>query len=63
MGVQRRFVEALRGHYVSRGADPALIEFVTWPSTGAPDEHVGFGRVSNDAKNMQTAFLARHLKA
>lgn len=62
VGVQRRFIETLRGHYVSRGADPALIEFVTWPTTGAPDEHVGFGRVSNDAKNMQTEFLVRHLK-
>lgn len=63
VGVQRRFIETLRGHYVSRGADPALIEFVTWPETGAPDEHVGFGRVSNDAKNLQTEFFAKHLRA
>lgn len=61
VGVQRRFIEKLRGHYVSRGADPALIEFVTWPTTGAPDEHVGFGRVSNDAKNLQAEFLSRRL--
>jgi len=63
VGVQRRFVEVLRGHYVARGADPSLIEFTTWPETGAPDEHVGFGRVSNDAKNLQTDFLSRSLRA
>jgi hypothetical protein len=34
---------------------------VTWPSTGAPHEHLGFGRVANDAKNLQTAFFKRHL--
>ncbi len=61
VGIQRRFIERLRGHYVSRGADPALIEFVTWPTTGAPDEHVGFGRVSNDAKNLQAEFFSQHL--
>jgi hypothetical protein len=42
---------------------PSLIESHTWPTTGAPEEHVGFGKVSNDAKNIQTAFLARHLAA
>ncbi len=61
VATQRRFIETLRGHYVSRAADPSLIEFVTWPTTGAPDEHVGFGRVSNDAKNLQADFLARQL--
>lgn len=58
---QRAFVERLRAHYAARGADPALIEFVTWPTTGAPEEHVGFGRVSNEAKNAQTEFLVRKL--
>jgi fermentation-respiration switch protein FrsA (DUF1100 family) len=55
------FVEALREHYRSRGAD-APIEFVTWPETGAPEEHSGFGRFSNDAKNKQVEFLTRWLR-
>jgi dienelactone hydrolase len=58
----RRFLHRLRGHYRDRGADPALIEAVTWKHTGAPDEHSGFGVVSNDAKNLQTAFLVKHLR-
>ena len=41
--------------------DPSLIELKTWPTTGAPNEHIGFGRFSNDAKNAQTDFLRRHL--
>jgi dienelactone hydrolase len=57
------FVENLRGHYRRQGADPAMIELVTWPETGASEEHIGFGRFSNDAKNAQAAFLAKHLKA
>jgi dipeptidyl aminopeptidase/acylaminoacyl peptidase len=59
----RGFVERLRGHYRDAAADPAMIELMTWPETGAPQEHIGFGRFSNDAKNSQTAFLARHLDA
>jgi alpha-beta hydrolase superfamily lysophospholipase len=57
----RSFVEQLRTTYTKRGADPALIEFISWPETGAPGEHSGFGRYSNDAKNLQTDFLRRHL--
>ena len=60
---QRRFIEALRARYASASADPAQVEWVTWPNTGAPDEHIGFGRVSNDAKNAQTSFFATHLGA
>ncbi len=37
------------------------VEFVTWPETGAPFEHAGFGRVANDAKNLQTDFFRRWL--
>jgi alpha-beta hydrolase superfamily lysophospholipase len=51
------FIDRLREHYQSLGADPSLVRLQTWPNTGAPDEHIGFGRVSSDAKNMQTAFL------
>ena len=60
---QRAFLERLRAHYADRGSDPDLIEIETWPDTGAPREHVGFGRHSNEAKNTQTAFLARALGA
>lgn len=57
----KRFLDALREHYSRRGSDPSLIELETWPKTGAPQEHVGFGRLSNEAKTMQTEFLKRHL--
>jgi alpha-beta hydrolase superfamily lysophospholipase len=53
----RGFIEALRARYVQTYADPGLVRMHTWPETGAPQEHIGFGRVSNDAKNMQTDFL------
>lgn len=57
----RDFLDALRAHYREQGADESMIEMVTWPETGAPHEHLGFGRVSNDAKNIQTAFLKENL--
>ncbi len=57
VAVMRSFIERLRRRYEEVGADPGLIRFHTWPQTGAPQEHIGFGRVSNDAKNMQTDFL------
>lgn len=60
---QRAFLERLRARYTDRNADPALIEVRTWTRTGAPREHVGFGRHANEAKNTQTAFLARTLDA
>ncbi len=61
--IQQNFLKHLRDHYTSRGADPTLIQHVTWPTTGAPEEHSGFGRVSNDAKNIQTDFLQAHLRS
>lgn len=57
----RSFIERLRRRYDELGADPSLIEFITWPETGALGEHAGFGRVANDAKNAQVAFLERWL--
>jgi len=60
---QREFLDALRERYRSAGADPGLVELRTWPQTGAPQEHAGFGRFGNDAKNLQVGFLARHLGA
>ncbi len=57
----RGFTSRLAERYARLGASPDLVQLHTWPETGAPHEHLGFGRVSNDAKNMQTAFFAEHL--
>jgi alpha-beta hydrolase superfamily lysophospholipase len=57
----RTFVDELRQRYRALGSDPAQIQLHTWPETGAPGEHSGFGRHSNEAKNVQTEFLRRHL--
>ncbi len=59
---QREFTATLSRHYASRGADPSWVRLATWPTTGAPDEHAGFGRVTNDAKTMQAEFFAAHLR-
>jgi dienelactone hydrolase len=56
---QRRFVEALRGRYAARGVSPSLVEFRAFPENGAPDEHAGFGKFGNEAKNTQVEFLKR----
>lgn len=61
--IQRGFLEALRRQYAVAGADPNLVQWKTWPTTGAPEEHSGFGRVSNEAKNAQTEFLAAKIGA
>ncbi|MFG0283232.1 MAG: alpha/beta hydrolase family protein [Phycisphaerales bacterium JB039] len=60
---QEAFLDALAGHYRDEGADAGLIEVVTWPETGAEREHMGFGRQSNESKNIQTDFLQRRLKS
>lgn len=52
----RSFTDALR----ARSPD-AAVQLVTWPTTGAPYEHAGFGRVAADAKNAQTSFLTERL--
>lgn len=59
--IQRGFLDRLRTHYQAHSANPDLLRIVTWPSTGAPGEHNGFGRVGNDAKNLQTDFLVQEL--
>lgn len=61
LGLQEQFLEKLRAHYLRAGADPDLIRLVTYPHTGAPQEHAGFGKFGNDAKNEQAAFLAAQL--
>jgi dienelactone hydrolase len=55
------FIDELRSHYHWSGSDPDLVEWVTWAETGAPEEHLGFGRFANDAKNTQTLFLRERL--
>lgn len=57
--LQERFIESLRAHYRDIGADPEMVRMVTWPQTGAPQEHSGFGKFGNEAKNEQTTFLTR----
>ncbi len=60
--LQRGFMTQLRSHYEELGADPNLLMLHTWPTTGAPEEHSGFGRFGNEAKNLQSNFLSRHLR-
>ncbi len=48
-------------HYAAAGADPARVRLVTFSDTGAPEEHAGFGRYSNDAKLAMVDFLTASL--
>ncbi|MEL7484929.1 MAG: prolyl oligopeptidase family serine peptidase, partial [Planctomycetota bacterium] len=57
----KAFLDAVGDRYERAGASRDLIEVTTWPETGAPFEHAGFGKVAAQAKDIQTAFLARHL--
>lgn len=59
IGTQRLFLDELKAHYKSHDHDPEQIELITFKETGAPEEHAGFGRFANDAKNIQLAFLKR----
>lgn len=59
----RSFSEALRRHYDSHDAAAIPTDLVSWPETGAPHEHMGFGRMANEAKNRQTEFLTEWLRA
>jgi alpha-beta hydrolase superfamily lysophospholipase len=58
---QRAFVDTLRDHHRARGADPELVRLVTWPETGAPMEHLGFGAKSGEARQLHLEFLQAHL--
>ena len=52
----------LRAHYQAHHADPdELLTLKTWPETGAPSEHAGFGKVAAEAKGLQAEFLERWL--
>ena len=57
----RSFCVSLRERYQALGANPALVELRTWETTGAPNEHAGFGRVASEAKDEQLRFLSAHL--
>lgn len=59
----RAFVERLGSVYAARGSSTELIEMKTWTTTGAPEEHSGFGRVGAEAKDVQVEFLSRTLRA
>jgi len=51
------FIEALR----IQSSASSDIELVAFDRTGAPEEHMGFGRESAFVKEVQIDFLARHL--
>lgn len=55
------FVDAVREEYASRGVDPDLARMHAWDETGAPSEHMGFGRMTNDTKNLENGFLGEWL--
>ena len=55
---QSAFIQALNHRY----DDPDLIELVSFDHTGAPNEHMGFGRQSAFVKEVQVEFVARHLR-
>ncbi|RMH26093.1 MAG: alpha/beta fold hydrolase [Planctomycetota bacterium] len=72
----RNFVDAVRERCAQTGPAPVppsaqtgqtpasveeTVRLVTWPQTGAPNEHAGFGRFANDAKNLQVEFFRRWL--
>ena len=59
-GIQA-FTEALQARYAAAGADPERVSLVTWPETGAPQEHAGFGRKAHEARLELIEFLQGHL--
>lgn len=56
---QMKFLDSLKDHYKEEGVDPELIELHTFTQTGAPQEHAGFGKYANDAKNIQLEFIQK----
>ncbi len=52
---QESFIHALQ----ERASNPKQIEFVTFDHTGAPYEHVGFGRESAFVKELQVEFVLK----
>ena len=62
IALQRGFLDRLREHYQAAGADPGLVRLHTFHDTGAPQEHAGFGRHANEAKNIQVDFFTSVLR-
>lgn len=58
---QQGFINTLKDIYQSRSEDPNQITLHTWPTTGAPFEHAGFGKVASEAKSLVTDFCTKHL--
>jgi dienelactone hydrolase len=54
---ESEFIDAMK----EQSASPEDIELVSFDHTGAPEEHIGFGRESAFVKEVQVEFLARHL--
>lgn len=53
----RSFTDALQARY----SEPERVSLVTWPETGAPKEHAGFGRKAHAARVALVEFLKEHL--
>lgn len=51
------FTDALKARY----SDPSRVTLTTWPETGAPSEHAGFGRKAHAARVALVEFLQAHL--
>lgn len=60
IAAMRSFIEAVRARHAALGSD-APVELVTYPATGAPQEHLGFGRLAGDVRARTVEFLAAHL--
>jgi predicted peptidase len=55
---QESFINALK----EKSTKSEQIEFITFERTGAPYEHIGFGRESAFVKEVQVEFVAKYLK-
>ncbi len=55
------FLDALRPRYAAAGAEQVPLVLHTWPETGAPSEHAGFGRKSGEARRLLLEFFDAHL--
>ena len=51
------FIDAIK----LQSSNPEDIELVAFEASGAPDEHMGFGRESAFVKEVQVEFLVKHL--
>jgi pimeloyl-ACP methyl ester carboxylesterase len=56
------FVGKLQKRYADAGADASQVVLKTWPSTGAPREHAGFGKRSHEARTLLIEFLQANLR-